>query len=70
MTQTLGERDLDLELLASDQVHFLEALGKHGLEVALDIGSRTRFEEFGNALLEILKEGLFVHVLPREVKRL
>ncbi len=65
MTQTLDERDLDLELLASDQIHFLETLREHGLEVALDIGGRTRFEEFGNALLEIVKEGLLVHVSPR-----
>ena len=68
MAQTLDERDLDVELLASDQIHFLEALGEHGLEVALDIGGRTRFEEFGDALLKIVKKGLFVHVLPREVK--
>jgi len=70
MTQTLDQRDLDLEILAGDQIHFLEALSEHGLEVALDIGGWARFEEFGDALLEILKEGLFVHVSPREVKRL
>ena len=64
MTKTLDQRDLDLEVLASDQIHFLEALSEHGLEVAFDIGGRTRFDEFGNALLKIVKEGLFVLVSP------
>jgi len=70
MAKTLDQCDLNVELLTGDQVHLLEALGEHGLEVAFDIGGRTRFEQLGDALLKVLKKGLFVHVSPREVKRL